>query len=58
MAKAGHLHDVMYSQLMPHYLANATQHPDIIQLCWQMAANLGTDAFLRQPIALRAYTGK
>jgi hypothetical protein len=43
---------------MPHYLANATQHPDIIQLCWQMAANLGADAFLRQPIALRAYTGK
>ena len=51
--KAGRLQDVMYSQLMPHYLADATQHPDIIQVCRQMAADLGADVFIRQSIALR-----
>ena len=51
--KAGNLEDVMHQQLMPHYLADATQHPEIVQLCWQMASALGAEVFIRQSLALR-----
>jgi pimeloyl-ACP methyl ester carboxylesterase len=51
--KAGNLKDVMHNQLMPHYLADTTQHPEIMTLCWQMASDLGADVFIRQSIALR-----
>jgi len=51
--KAGKLKDVIFNQMMPHYLADATQHPEIVQLCWEMASILGPDVFIRQSCALR-----
>lgn len=51
--KTGNLKEVMHKQLIPHYLADATQHPEIFKLCWQMASDLGEGAFIRQSIALR-----
>lgn len=51
--QAGKLKDVMHDQLMPHYLADATQHTEIFKLCWKMASDLGADVFIRQSRALR-----
>jgi pimeloyl-ACP methyl ester carboxylesterase len=51
--KAGNLKDVMHNQMIPHYLADATQHPEIVHLCWQMASDLGEEVFVNQSLALR-----
>lgn len=51
--KSGQLQDVMRKQMMPFYLADASAHPEIINLCWDMAEALGTDVFARQSLALR-----
>lgn len=51
--KAGQLQKVMQDQLMPHYLADSTAHPEILDLCLDMALALGNDVFIRQSLALR-----
>lgn len=66
--KAGNLQDIMRNQMMPKYLKDSTQNPELLELCWDMAKDLGAEVFLRQSEALRdrpdqqetlrGYTGK
>ena len=51
--KNGQLQEVMREQMMPHYLADATSNPTLLDLCWDMAEGLGPDIFIRQSRALR-----
>lgn len=66
--KAGNLQDIMRNQMMPKYLKDSAQNPELLELCWDMAKDLGAEVFLRQSEALRdrpdqqetlrGYTGK
>ncbi|MEM1038251.1 MAG: alpha/beta fold hydrolase [Pseudomonadota bacterium] len=51
--KAGKLRDVMRDEMKPQYLANGPLKGDILDLCMQMAEDLGPDVFLRQSRALQ-----
>lgn len=52
-ARAGHLDDVMRHEMKPNYLTNGPDRAAILDLCMDMALNLGPDVFIRQSVALR-----
>ena len=52
-AVAGHLFDVMHDEMKPNYLADGLNKKAILDLCMDMAMQLGPDVFIRQSIALR-----
>ncbi len=52
-ARAGQLAEVIRGEMVPNYLAEGTDRPEIRALCLEMALDLGTDAFIRQSVALR-----
>ena len=51
--RAGGLLDVMRDEMKPNYLADGLGKADILDLCLQMAMELGPDVFTRQSMALR-----
>jgi len=51
-AKAGRLADVMQYEMKPYYLADGPQRSAILDLCMDMALDLGADVFVRQSKAL------
>lgn len=51
-AREGRLAEVMRDEMKPHYLADGPQKPAILDLCMEMAQNLGPDVFIRQSEAL------
>lgn len=50
--KAGFLAEVMTSDMIPNYLADEHNGPDILDLCLDMALNVGADNFINQSLAL------
>lgn len=52
-ARAGGLVKVMRDEMKPNYLAQGPQRSEILELCMDMALDLGADVFVRQSIALR-----
>lgn len=50
--KAGKLASVMRDEMKPNYLADTPQRGDILDLCMDMALDLGADAFENQSRAL------
>ncbi|MCB1312775.1 MAG: alpha/beta fold hydrolase [Sedimentitalea sp.] len=52
-ARAGQLAEVIRGEMVPNYLAEGTDRPEIRALCLEMALDLGADAFIRQSVALR-----
>ena len=51
--EAGGLLEVMRDEMKPNYLADGDGKADILDLCLQMALELGDDVFIRQSVALR-----
>lgn len=51
--KAGHLRAVMRDEMKPNYLVDSPRKPQILDLCMDMALDLGPQVFLNQSIALR-----
>jgi pimeloyl-ACP methyl ester carboxylesterase len=49
----GHLVAVMRDEMKPNYLVTGPHKPAILDLCLEMALDLGPDAFTRQALALR-----
>ncbi|WP_299661713.1 alpha/beta fold hydrolase [uncultured Ruegeria sp.] len=66
--REGRLRHVMRDEMKPNYLADGPRQGAILDLCMEMAADLGPDVFLRQSQALmdrpdqcailKSYTGK
>lgn len=66
--KAGRLRAVMRDEMKPNYLVDSPRKQEILDLCMDMAMDLGDQVFLNQSIALRdrrdqqatlaAYSGK
>jgi pimeloyl-ACP methyl ester carboxylesterase len=52
-ALAGGLAGVMRSEMKPNYLSQGPNRAEILDLCMDMALNLGADIFARQSRALR-----
>jgi pimeloyl-ACP methyl ester carboxylesterase len=52
-AAAGELDGVMRDEMKPNYLADGPDRTAILDLCMQMARDLGPDVFIRQSLALR-----
>lgn len=52
-AKAGGLHAIMKHEMKPNYLADSPDRKRILDLCMDMAVDLGVDAFVNQSVALR-----
>lgn len=52
-AQAGQLDHVMRDEMKPNYLTEGPQRAGILDLCMEMALDLGADAFVRQSVALR-----
>jgi len=52
-ALAGQLDSVMKDEMKPNYLAQGPHHADVLDLCMEMALDLGPDVFARQSAALR-----
>jgi pimeloyl-ACP methyl ester carboxylesterase len=52
-AKAGGLHAIMKHEMKPNYLADSPDRNRILDLCMDMAVDLGVDAFVNQSVALR-----
>lgn len=52
-AKAGGLHAIMKHEMKPNYLADSPGRNRILDLCMDMAVDLGVDAFVNQSVALR-----
>lgn len=50
---AGGLLEVMRDEMKPNYLADGKHKADILDLCLQMALELGGDVFIRQSSALQ-----
>lgn len=50
---AGGLKEVMRDELKPNYLANGPRRQDVLDLCMEMALDLGADVFERQSRALQ-----
>ncbi len=50
--KQGKLHAVMRDELKPNYLAESLNEPHVLDLCMDMALDLGPDVFYRQTQAL------
>ena len=51
--KAGRLRAVMRDEMKPNYLVDSPRKPEILDLCMDMALDLGSQVFLNQSIALR-----
>jgi pimeloyl-ACP methyl ester carboxylesterase len=51
--RAGDLRGVMRDEMKPNYLADGPNKPAILNLCMEMAEDLGPDVFIRQSLALR-----
>ncbi len=51
--KAGRLRTVMRDEMKPNYLADGDGKQAILDLCMEMAEDLGAEVFIRQSIALR-----
>ena len=52
-AQAGHLRSVMRDEMKPNYLTDGPDRQAILDLCMDMAMDLGPQVFVRQSIALR-----
>lgn len=52
-ALAGQLDSVMRDEMKPNYLADGPRHADVLDLCMEMALDLGPAVFARQSAALR-----
>ena len=52
-ARAGQLEQVMREEVKPNYLTEGPQRAAILDLCMDMAMDLGADVFVRQSMALR-----
>jgi len=52
-ARAGKLDRVMRDEMKPNYLSDAENRAEILDLCMDMAVELGPDVFCEQSIALR-----
>ncbi|SMX39533.1 alpha/beta fold hydrolase [Octadecabacter ascidiaceicola] len=52
-ALAGQLDSVMRDEMKPNYLADGLRHADVLDLCMEMALDLGPEVFARQSAALR-----
>ena len=52
-ARSGRLLEVMRDEMKPNYLADGPGRGRILELCMNMALDLGPDVFVRQSIALR-----
>ena len=51
--RAGHLREVMRDELKPNYLADGPNKGAVLDLCMEMALDLGADVFERQSRALQ-----
>jgi pimeloyl-ACP methyl ester carboxylesterase len=52
-ALAGQLDSVMRNEMKPNYLAHGPRRADVLDLCMEMALDLGSEVFARQSAALR-----
>jgi len=52
-ACAGRLYDVLRDEMKPNYLAAGPRRDHVLDLCMEMAMDLGVDVFCRQSVALR-----
>ncbi len=52
-AQAGHLRSVMRDEMKPNYLTDGPDRQAILDLCMEMAMDLGPQVFIRQSLALR-----
>ena len=52
-AAAGGLESVMRDEMKPYYLADGPDRAAILDLCMDMALDLGPEVFIRQSLALR-----
>lgn len=52
-ASSGALSQVMRDEMKPNYLAKNPQKTNLLELCMEMALDLGPDVFVNQSIALR-----
>ncbi len=52
-ARAGQLEHVMRNEMKPRYLTDGPQRGAILDLCMDMALDLGAEAFVHQSVALR-----
>jgi len=52
-ALAGQLDSVMRNEMKPNYLAHGPRRADVLDLCMEMALDLGPEVFARQSAALR-----
>jgi pimeloyl-ACP methyl ester carboxylesterase len=52
-ALAGGLADVIHGEMKPNYLSEVPNRAEILDVCMDMALNLGADIFARQSRALR-----
>jgi len=51
--RTGGLAEIMRDELKPNYLANGPRRRDVLDLCMEMALDLGADVFERQSRALQ-----
>lgn len=52
-ACAGRLYDVMRDEMKPNYLARGPERQNVLDLCMEMAMDLGPEVFCTQSVALR-----
>ena len=52
-ARTGGLYSVMQDEMKPNYLAKGDRRGEVLDLCMEMAMDLGPNVFCRQSIALR-----
>ena len=52
-AKAGQMRRVMRDEMKPNYLTDCPQRQQILDLCMDMATDLGAEVFVNQSLALR-----
>jgi pimeloyl-ACP methyl ester carboxylesterase len=52
-ARSGRMADVIRDEMKPNYLADGAGKPALLDLCMEMALDLGPEVFIRQSIALR-----
>lgn len=52
-ARSGRMAEVMRDEMKPNYLADGVGKPALLDLCMEMALDLGSEVFIRQSIALR-----
>ena len=52
-ARAGALSEIMKHEMKPNYLSHGPHRSQILDVCMDMAIDLGVDAFVNQSVALR-----